>query len=465
MLEMNSRYCRPLYCTDSPIYNSLQGTLFYTVYKGEKIAETLNQLGFDAMTLGNHEFDDGDDLLSDFLANLTFPIISSNIHTQRPKLAKQLVPFKIYNEYSLALVAVTTETTPSVSSPSNLTTFEDPISAAQRTVQLIKKNYPDVNRIVALTHIGYAQDIHLAQNTRDISLIIGGHSHTLLGNMTGASGPYPTIVNNLDGDEVFVVTAYKWGEYLGYIDVEYDERGKIVAYEGAPIHLTNATVEEPNLKAQVKEWEKAFEIFTRTVVGSTQSTLVQTTCQQTECTLGDLTADAMEAYRSDSVGAIMNAGGIRIQIESGNITQQQVLECFPFGNSVIQLDFTGAQLWDTFESVVSKVSVTNGRAVTSFVQVSRNIRFTYNPSNPNGNKLITLSIANRPVLPSETYRITTIDFLGQGGDNFWPVRNDFTTLETIDQVWTHYVQDHSPLSYQSDGRISTTVETVPQKGT
>ncbi|KAF9446090.1 Metallo-dependent phosphatase [Macrolepiota fuliginosa MF-IS2] len=444
--------------------DEFQGTLFYTIYKGEKIAQTLNQLGFDAMTLGNHEFDDGDDLLSDFLANLTFPIISSNIHTQNPKLAKHLVPFKVFNKYNLALLAVTTETTASTSNPSNLTTFEDPATAAQRTINLIKRYHPSIERIVALTHIGYAEDIRLAQNTSGISLIIGGHSHTLLGNMTGAAGPYPTITKNLDGDEVFVVTAYKWGEYLGYIDVEYDRRGKIVSYEGAPIHLTNATAEEPGLKAQVTEWEKVFEVFARNIVGFTQTTLVQTTCQQGECTLGDVTADALEAYRPDSVAAIMNAGGIRIQIDAGNVTQQQVLDCFPFGNSFVQLDFTGAQLWDVFESTISRVSVNNGRVVTSSAQVSKNIRLTYNPSNPNGSKLITLAIAGQPVVLSQTYRIATVDFLAQGGDNLWPARSDFTILETVDQVWVRYIEEHTPLNYQLEGRISVTNETTPQKG-
>lgn len=416
------------------------------------------------MTLGNHEFDDGDDLLSDFLANLTFPIISSNIHTQNSKLAKHLTPFKIFNKYNLALLAVTTETTATISNPSNLTIFEDPVTAAQRTVNLIKKHHPNINRIVALTHIGYAEDIRLAQNTTGISLIVGGHSHTLLGNMTGAAGPYPTIVNNLDGDEVFVVTSYRWGEYLGYIDVEYDRHGKIVSYEGAPIHLTNATAEEPGLKSQIKEWEKAFDVFANTVIGFTQNDLVRSGCQSTECNLGDVTADALEAYRPGPVAAIMNAGGIRIQIDAGNITLQDALDCFPFGNAYVELEFTGAQLWDVFESVVSKVSVNNGLAVTSFAQVSKNIRFTFNPSNPNGSKLITLAIAGQPVVLSQTYRIATVDFLAQGGDNLWPARSDFAILETVDQVWSQYVQAHSPLNYQIDGRISTTTETVPQKG-
>ncbi|KAF8162675.1 Metallo-dependent phosphatase-like protein [Crassisporium funariophilum] len=439
--------------------DEFQGTLFYTLFKGEKIAETLNQLGFDAMTLGNHEFDDGDDLLADFLHNLNFPVISSNIHTKNRKLAKALLPYKIFRKHDLAVIAVTTESTATISNPSNLTTFEDPVAAAKRTIRYIKMFHRDVKRIVALTHIGYEKDIELAKATTDISLIIGGHSHTLLGNMTGAKGDYPTIVENADGDEVFVVTSYRWGEYLGYIDLEFDRRGKIVSYEGAPIRLTNQTAEEPKLKAQVKEWSKAFASYANTILGYTQFPLIQSTCQSVECTLGDFTADSMEDYRPSPnlAGAIINAGGIRAEIDTGNITLQQALD-------IVELEFTGTQLWDVFEGIVSKQNVNNGLGVTSFVQVSRSIRMTYNPANAAGSRLITLAVKGQPIDLAKTYLVSTLDYLATGGDNFWPARNDFVTLDTMDEVWADYVKAVTPISYEVDGRIATTTETVPQKG-
>lgn len=416
------------------------------------------------MTLGNHEFDDGDDLLANFLKNLTFPVISSNVHSSNQKLAKSLVPYKIFSKHNLAVLAVTTETTATISKPSNQTTFEDPVAAAKRTVKHIKTVHPFVNRIVALTHIGYDKDIELAKSTTDISLIIGGHSHTLLGNMTGSKGAYPTIAKNLDGDEVFVVTSYRWGEYVSYIDVEFDWRGKIVKYEGAPIHLTNTTAEDPKLKAQVVDWEKAFVAYSSTVLGVTQNTLVQSTCQQGECTLGDFSADAMEDYRTGVDGAIINSGGIRAEVDAGNITLQQSLEVFPFGNSIAQLTFTGADLWDIFEGIVSDKNQKNGQEVTSFVQTSRSIRLTHNPSNPIGSRLITLAIKGQPIDLSKTYTISTLDYLATGGDSFWPPRSDFATLDTMDEVWANYVKAKSPINYTLDGRIAITTETVPKKG-
>jgi 5'-nucleotidase len=251
---------------------------------------------------------------------------------------------------------------------------------------------------------------------------------------------------------------------LGYIDVEFDPLGRIVSYEGAPIHLTNATAEELGLKSQLKTWEKAFEKYANTVIGYSRTDLTQADCQRVECNLGDLTADALEAYRPGAVAAIMNAGGIRIRIDAGNITLQDVLDCFPFGNGYVELDFTGAQLWDVFEGVVSRVSANNGQPVTSFAQVSKNIRLTYNPLNSIGSKLITLTIAGQPVVFSQIYRIATIDFLAHGGDNLWPPRSDFAVLGTLDEIWSQYVRERSPIDYQLDGRISITAEKTPRKG-
>ncbi|KAI5821305.1 5'-nucleotidase [Pyronema omphalodes] len=442
--------------------DEFQGTLFYTIYKGEKIADTLNQLGFDAMTLGNHEFDDGDDLLANFLHNLTFPVVSSNVHTTNQNLASALVPYKIFPKHQLALVAVTTETTKGISSPGNGTTFEDPLTAINRTIALIKRRHRNIKRFAALTHIGYDEDIKLAKASTDISLIMGGHSHTLLGNMTGAKGKYPTIETNKNGEEVFIVQAYRWGEYLGYINTEWQD-GRIVKYEGAPFHLTNATAEDPKLKAEIKSWEKAFAPYVNKVLGTTKYPLVQTTCQTGECTLGDFSADAMAAYRPEVDGAIINSGGMRSEIDAGNITQQQALECFPFGNAIAELTFTGADLWTVFEGIASRVNQKNGRAVTSSAQVSKEIRITFNPTNPVGSRLVTLQIGGKPVEATKVYKIATLDFLATGGDNFWDPRKDFAALNPMDQVWSDYVTKMSPIAVELDGRIATTTETTQQK--
>lgn len=284
-----SRPCHP----DSLFLNAgdeFQGTMFFTYYGGEKIAATLNQMGIDGMTLGNHEWDKGDDYLGEFLENLTFPIISANVASSNDKLNRTIKPFHIYEQYQLAVIGVTTETTPSISKPGNGTTFADPVKSVQATIDLIRST-TNITRIAALTHIGYEEDQRLARETTGLYLIMGGHSHTKLGTDQGSAGAYPTIVENKEGHEVFVVTAWRWGEQLGYIDVVYDDDGRILAYHGAPIQLTNTTTQDPDLQRQINEWRVPFAEYAAEVIGDSSVFLGQTTCQAQECLLGDLIAE------------------------------------------------------------------------------------------------------------------------------------------------------------------------------
>lgn len=228
--------------------------------------------------------------LGNFLKNLTFPIVSANIVSDNEKLNSTIVPYHIFEKQQLAVIGVTTETTPGISKPGPGTKFTDVTAAVQRCIDEIRST-TNITRIAAITHIGYEADIQLAKDTKGLFLIMGGHSHTLLGDMEGAAGKYPTIQENKDGDEVFIVTAYRWGEYVGYIDVTYDDAGKILAYHGAPVHMTNQTAQDPALQAEVVEWAQAFKAFASEKVGETTTFLDQKTCQEKECTLGDVTAE------------------------------------------------------------------------------------------------------------------------------------------------------------------------------
>lgn len=284
---------RPLH-QDSLFLNvgdEFQGTLFFSYYKGGwKISEALNMMGFDAMTLGNHEFDLGTTALAEFMENITFPVISANIHSTNEVLNKTIKPYKIFEEYELAVIGVTTETTATISSPGNDTTFDDPIKAVQDTVDYIRAN-TNIKRIAAITHIGYDEDQRLARETTGLYLIMGGHSHTLLGDMAGAEGKYPTIVKNKEGEEVFIVTSHRWGEHVGYIDVTYDPEGKILAYHGAPVRMTNATKQDPELQALVDEWRKPFDEESKLTLGVADVVLDQSHCKTGECLLGNVVTE------------------------------------------------------------------------------------------------------------------------------------------------------------------------------
>lgn len=390
------------------------------------------------------------------MVNLTFPVISANIHSQNEKINKTIKPYHIFEEHDLALIGVTTDETPSISNPDETTTFSDVVEAVQGAIDEIKST-TNITRIAAITHIGYEKDQELAKATKGLQLIMGGHSHTLLGDMEDAEGKYPTIVDNADGDEVFIVTAYRWGEYVGDIEVTYDAQGKIVAYHGAPIHITNTTKQDEGLQAQIKAWRGPFEEFAAEVLGKSEVELDQTTCRRQECLLGDFMADAMLAYRKNNTKdvdfAIINAGGIRATIDQGDITRGEVLTSFPFGNSIVQIEVDGKYLWEVLEGIATGVNVANGKAVTSFFQVSSGIKIEYNPKNNNGSKLVAVTIGDQPLDNSTKYQIVTLDFIAGGGDNFFTPTTDFVSLDTQDEVLTQYILAQTPVNIQLDKRI------------
>lgn len=444
--------------------DEFQGTLFYSFYGGEKIADTLNQLSFDAMTLGNHEFDHGDAYLGAFLNNLTMPLVCANVDSQDPIVNSTVKPYHVFPQYKLAVIAVTTDTIPSISNSDDTTTFADPIKTAQYWADYVYA-HEHVERVVAMTHIGYDVDIALARNTTGIHLVIGGHSHTLLGDMAGAAGPYPTIETNLDGEEVYVVTAYRYGEYLGRIDVEFDPSGKIVSYAGGPIHLTNETAQDADLQAQIEAWRVPFDAFGNEVIGDTTLLLNHNGCKTAECNFGDLICDAMLAYRanqSDVAGCFVNGGGIRVDLPVGNVTRGDVITAFPFGNAVTEVVLTGKELWDIFAGEAAGVSVTNNKAVVTFAQISQGVRMTYNPTTKT---LIDLEVGQGGEMSTvdfgASYRMVTSDYVAGGGDNIMPARSDIIVLDTLDEVLTAYIQRVRTVNVPLQGRVVFTNETTP----
>ncbi|KAF7330058.1 5'-nucleotidase protein-like protein [Mycena kentingensis (nom. inval.)] len=416
--------------------DEFQGTLFFTYYGGEVIADTINQLGFDAMTIGNHEFDRGDAYLGEFLANLTVPIVCANLHSEDPTVNKTLKPYHVFPQYKLAVIAVTTDTIPLITNADESTTVDDPISTIQYWADYVYA-HENVERIIVMTHIGYEVDLEMAAQTSGVHLIIGGHSHTLLGNMAGAEGPYPTVVQNLDGDDVYVITDYRYGEYLGYIDVSFDGAGKVAAWSGGPIHLTNTTAQDTALQTQIENWRAPFDAFASEVVG-TASVLLNHNCKTAECNFGDLICDVLLDYRkgagTGAVGCIMNGGGIRVDIPAGGITRGDVLTAFPFGNAVVEVQLTGQQLWDVFSGAVTGTNV-NGSPVVSWPQIS-GFAVTYDGASKT---LQSLTVAGEAVDLGATYTVVTCDFVATGGDNIIPAQTMGSTLDTVDEVFTEYI--------------------------
>ena len=178
--------------------DQFQGTLFYTYYKGKLAAEMMNKLGYDGMTVGNHEFDDGPEVLRGFMDAIEFPILMSNADVSgEPQLAGKLMKSTVIERggEKLGMIGLTPQDTDELASPGPNIIFTDPVDAVQDEVDRLTEE--GVTKIIVLSHSGYGVDQRVAAETTGVDVIVGGHSNTLLGEMEGAEGPYPTMVNGV----------------------------------------------------------------------------------------------------------------------------------------------------------------------------------------------------------------------------------------------------------------------------
>ncbi|GAB1395679.1 hypothetical protein MASR1M65_04560 [Saprospiraceae bacterium] len=223
---------------------------FYTFYKGVMTAEFMNRLGYDAMTVGNHEFDDGPEVLAGFVDAVKFPVLMSNADiSMEPKLTGQ--DPEIHRDRAggekIGLIGLTPVDTPEIASPGKNVIFTDPVQAVQGEVDRLTAE--GVNKIVVLSHSGYLVDQRVATGTTGVDVIVGGHDNTYLSNVSDkAVGPYPTMVG-----KTAIVQAYAYGKFLGELNVTFDDAGEIVEAKGEPLIMDKAVAEDSDTLARIAE--------------------------------------------------------------------------------------------------------------------------------------------------------------------------------------------------------------------
>ena len=231
-----------------------QGTLFYTLAKSDAVKPFLGALGYDAMTLGNHEFDDGPAELARFLEGLTVPVVAANVDARRePLLRGRWQAHRIIEigGERIGIVGLTTPETTITSSPGETIGFGAPIEALRREVSALQA--AGVNKIVALTHLGVTVDADLARQVDGVDIYVGGHSHTLLhnGEDPRRQGPYPLVVRTPSGAPALIVQAFFGGLFLGDLQVTFDGAGVVTRWEGDTIPMDARIGRDPGIQALV----------------------------------------------------------------------------------------------------------------------------------------------------------------------------------------------------------------------
>ncbi|KAI9144207.1 Metallo-dependent phosphatase-like protein [Paraphysoderma sedebokerense] len=443
--------------------DQFQGTLFYNYYKGNVSAEYMNDFGYDVMTLGNHEFDDGPALLAKFIRMLKFPVVSANMDTSRnPDLHPLVVPYTVLTKYNtrIGVIGYITNTTGFISNAGSTITFFNAVEKVQAAVDHLKKQ--GIEKIVCVSHNGYFDDIWLAERTKGISAIVGGHSHSLLlknASVKGVVGTYPTAVKNLDGKNTYVVQAKSWGMYLGVFELEWNDQGDLTKVDGDPILLDQSIKQDPIVLAKVGKWREPFQKLAAEVLGTSNVALEIGTCNnfKTACYAGLLINQAMlKTYRGNySVIALMNGGGIRAGIGIGEITWGQVQSMLPFGNALVMSTVNGTFIKQALENLAAKKNFAqSNRRVTSFAQFG-NLNFTITYTAPENARVTDIMIKSstgeyRPINMNENYDLVTNDFVASGGDGILPSEVKGPAGDNIADVVISYVRSVKKVEYKTE---------------
>lgn len=450
------------------------GSLFHTVFKGQDQVQIMNALGYDAMTLGNHEFDNGDDVLAEFIAGLNFPVVTANIDfSDSPELAESgIEPYVILEVAGeqIGVIGLTTADTIEIASPGDaLVWSEDYIGIANTAAAQLTEQ--GVNKIVLLTHVGISVDLTAVSQFENIDLVIGGHSHTLYSNQnSGAAGEYPLEFTSPSEQPILYVQAGEYNTYLGRIDLEFDVDGVLAGWEGDAIFLSRYITPEPLVDALVANLAVEVEALRETPTGATTEVFLvgdRTVCRVEECNLGSLIADAMR-WETGAQIAIMNGGGVRADIDEGEITLGEVLTVQPFNNLLSVFEATGADVIAALENGVSQIAlndagqVARGGASGRFPQVS-GIRYSYDPTQEAGSRIVSVEVqaadgSFSPIDEAATYTMVTNNFVRTGGDGYSVFAenaiNPYDFGRSDYEVTAEYMASISPITIEVEGRIT-----------
>lgn len=438
--------------------DQFQGTLFYTYYKGKMAAEFMNKLGYDGMTVGNHEFDDGPEVLAGFMDAVEFPVLMSNADVSgEPALAGKLAKSTVIERggEKIGLIGLTPHDTDELASPGPNVIFTDPAQAVQGEVD--KLTAEGVNKIIVLSHSGYRVDQDVAANTTGVDVIVGGHTNTYLSNTSDrAEGPYPTMVG-----ETAIVSAYAYGKFLGELNVTFDDDGKITEAKGEPLIMDGAVAEDGATKARIAELAKPLDEIRNREVAETAQAIDgdKGSCRAGECTMGNLVADAMlDRVKDQGVSiAIQNGGGLRASIDAGVVTMGEVLTVLPFQNTLSTFEAKGSTVLAALENGVSQIEDGAGR----FPQVA-GLKFTFDAAAEPGSRvsdvMVSVDGAFAPLELDKVYGVVTNNYVRNGGDGYAVFgaegMNAYDFGPDLADVTAEFLAKNGAYSPYTDGRIA-----------
>jgi 2',3'-cyclic-nucleotide 2'-phosphodiesterase (5'-nucleotidase family) len=452
---------RPVLLLDAG--DAVQGVYFVGQSRGEAAVDIMNAVGYDAMTVGNHEFDYGLPRLRELAASAGFPFLLKDSLSGG---ADNFAPYTVIERggLSVGVFGITTPQTAAGSvggiemadSGKSFGTVEELIDEARATVSALRTE-GNADVVVCLSHlgvedIGFGTSYDIRDNVEGIDVIIDGHSHTALADIEQAEGKAPITSTGTASVAVGAV------DFMKGANGEYTVNASSIFKEASAEFAPRADV-----TAVVERWSKAVEEAGAEVVAAIAEDipLSRSLLRAGEAVAGNLVADAMRAASGADV-ALENGGGVRDtypSLPAGDLTRMQLVTVLPFGNVLHMAEVSGAVLKEALEHGISLYPAPSG----GFPQVS-GVSFAFNPLAPAGARILEIEVGGEPLNLEKTYSLVTNDFTGPlGGDGYTMLRGPFasrtlpikeTGLATLDEVLAWYLSEHAgDVEYKTRGRI------------
>ncbi|BEM61377.1 TPA: bifunctional UDP-sugar hydrolase/5'-nucleotidase UshA [Serratia marcescens] len=444
----------------------------------------MNLVGYDAMAIGNHEFDNPLSVLRQQEKWATFPLLSANIY-QKSTGQRLFKPYALFDKQGIkiAVIGLTTDDTAKMGNPEYFTDieFRVPAPEAKRVVEQLRKDEkPDV--IIAATHMGHYDngehgsnapgDVEMARSLPAgyLDMIVGGHSQDpvcMAGDNRKQVDYVPGTPCSPDRQNgTWIVQAHEWGKYVGRADFEFrNGELKLVHYQLIPVNLkkkvekadgtservyyTRQIAEDPAMMKLLTPFQEKGKEQLSVKIGSVNGKLEgdRSKVRFVQTNLARVML-AAQRERADADFAVMSGGGVRDSIESGDITYKNVLKVQPFGNTLVHVDMKGSEV-EQYLAVVANMKPDSG-AYAQFANVSLVA---------DGTGVSEVKINGQPLQADKTYRMATLNFNALGGDGYPKLDGlpSYVNTGFIDaEVLKQYIEKHSPLdaaAYEPKGEI------------
>jgi len=462
--------------------DAMSGTLYFTLFKGEADVVLMNEIGFDAFTLGNHEFDEGDKVLSNFIDKATFPIVSSNVDALKGSLLDDKWKPYIIKEIGGQKVGIiglgTAQKTSASSRPGKDISFYDEMVRTQKYVDELQAK--GIDKIILLSHFGYKNDQRLAQKVKGVDVIIGGDSHSLLGDFSSvglaSSGEYPTKVTTTDGKKMCIVQAWEYTKAVGELHISFDDKGDVtdcggkthllageqittkdangaekpiskeeiqalqsLLKNGAALDIVN---EDENIVQKLADYKDQIKSKSAQIVGDTGEDLrhIRIPGKTYDGNDGKALPQGSElapviaasfynaSLRADA--CIQNAGGVRSGLKSGEMTIQGVYTLLPFSNTLVELTLSGAEVKQVLEDAL--INYYDNYGSSGSFPYAYGLKYDIDMNRVKNDRVYNLEIKDRksgkwmPLDMKKEYVIVVNSYIAEG-------RDGYTTFQEVQQ--------------------------------